>query len=253
MSLEKVFRELTTNDEFKNFIPSQKDTEFEALSESIDKNGCIDPIIVWKGKGIIVDGHHRYEICKPLRIPFAIIEIEFEDEDAVKLWMLQHQLARRNLNNFQRSELVLKFKNALAAKAKENQRAGGGAVPTKSAKPLDTRDDMAIMAGVSPDTISKTERIIKEADEKEIQRLRDGETKINTVFSKLSNREKNKNTDESAALEKRFQSLLKGIDTRIGQISDMETELPFSCREQINTFIMKLMALVDSKNIISAA
>lgn len=253
MSLEKVFRELKVDDEFKNFIPRQKDTEFEALSDSIDKNGCIDPIIVWKGNGILIDGHHRYEICKFRKIPFDIIEMEFEDRDAIKLWILQHQLARRNLNDFQRIELVLRFKDVLAAKAKENQRAAGGAVPMKSAKPFDTRDNMAIMAGVSPDAVSKTERILKEADETEIQRLRDGETKIHTVFSKLSSREKNKNADKSTAVEKKFQSLLKGIDTRIVQISEMDTELPLSCKEQINAFIMKLVALMESKNMISAA
>lgn len=39
------------------------------------------------------------------------------------------------------SELALKLKPLIAAKA--NQRASGGAVPQKSAKPVDTRQELA--------------------------------------------------------------------------------------------------------------
>ena len=34
------------------------------------------------------------------------------------LWMLQNQLGRRNLNNFQRVEIVRKYKEAVKAQAK---------------------------------------------------------------------------------------------------------------------------------------
>lgn len=118
----------------------------------------MDPIVVWKGYDIIVDGHHRYEICKRLQIPYGIREVEFEDREAVKQWMLEHQLVRRNLNNFQRAELVLRYKDVLSAQAKQNQRAAGGALPMKSAKPVDTRAELALRAGVSPDTIGKVEK-----------------------------------------------------------------------------------------------
>lgn len=244
MSLVREFRKLNVDEEFKNLIPRQSDAEFEALSDSIDKNGVIDPIMIWKGTGIIVDGHHRYEICKLRETPFATKEMEFEDRDAVKLWMLQYQLARRTLNHFQRSELVLKFKDILSDKAKENQRAGGGAVPMKSAKPLDTREQMSIMASVSQDTISKVERIIREGDEKTIQSLRDGETKINAVYSKINTQNRDTISDRDA-LEKKIRSLSRGVESMIDKAS--ETELLVPQREMLSALITKLIALVDRK------
>ena len=56
-----------------------------------------------------------------------------------------------------RGELALKRKHIIAAKAKENQKRSGGAVPQKSAEPVETRKELAKIAGVSrwdnaPDT-----------------------------------------------------------------------------------------------------
>jgi hypothetical protein len=42
----------------------------------------------------------------------------------------------------------LKLEDALKVMAKENQRVSGGAVPQKSAKPVETRKEIAKIAGV---------------------------------------------------------------------------------------------------------
>ncbi len=54
-----------------------------------------------------------------------------------------------------RGELALKRKHIIAAKAKENQKRSGGAVPQKSAEPVETRKELAKIAGVSHDTIAR--------------------------------------------------------------------------------------------------
>ncbi len=76
-----------------------------------------------------------------------------------------NQFGRRNLTAFQRSELALRLKPIIQAKAKERQRQGGGdkvseqakAVVQKSAQAVNTslkaRDELAKLAGVSHDTI----------------------------------------------------------------------------------------------------
>ena len=50
---------------------------------------------------------------------------------------------------------ALRLEGVIAARAKANQSAGGGAVPQKSAKPVDTRQEIAKAAGVSHDTVAK--------------------------------------------------------------------------------------------------
>jgi len=68
---------------------------------------------------------------------------------------IDNQFSRRNLTPFARGELALKRKHIIAAKAKENQKRSGGAVPQKSAEPVETRKELAKIAGVSHDTIAR--------------------------------------------------------------------------------------------------
>lgn len=86
---------LKTIPEFKNLIPGLSPQEFRGLEESLQSEGCRDPIVTWKG--IIVDGHNRYQICTSLNIPFTTIEREFTDETEVKIWIIKNQFARRGV------------------------------------------------------------------------------------------------------------------------------------------------------------
>lgn len=61
---------------------------------------------------------------------------------------------------YTRAKLAIELKGLFVEKAKDNQRESGGAVPQKSVKPpIDTQKELAKIAGVSHDTISKVERI----------------------------------------------------------------------------------------------
>jgi len=96
-------------------------------------------------------------------------------EDA-KIWMIQHQLARRNLQPYQRAELALQLEPLLAAQAKANQGTRTDIPPTlaESFTPVDTREELAKAAGVSHDTIRKAKVIAQTADERMKAELRRG-------------------------------------------------------------------------------
>jgi hypothetical protein len=49
--------------EFQRLIPLQSRGELLALEQSIEAEGCRDPLTVWKGKGVVLDGHTRRELC----------------------------------------------------------------------------------------------------------------------------------------------------------------------------------------------
>ena len=72
------------------------------------------------------------------------------------------QLARRNLTPFQRAELALKLKPVIAAKAKENIRAvqnnDAAAAYQKSDRQVHTLPELATIAGISHDTLSRQRR-----------------------------------------------------------------------------------------------
>jgi len=53
--------------EFHDLIPSLTSEELILLEESIIKEGCRDPLVIWQD--IILDGHNRYEICNRHCLP----------------------------------------------------------------------------------------------------------------------------------------------------------------------------------------
>jgi DNA-binding XRE family transcriptional regulator len=91
------------------------------------------------------------------------------------------------LQNFVRAELALRLKPIIQEKAKENQIQSGGAVPQKSAKPIETRIEIAKLAGVSHDTIDKTEKILEKGTTDQIQRAREGGkgNSVNAIFQEI--------------------------------------------------------------------
>ena len=114
--------ELHIDEEFAALIPPLTAAEFSRLEQSILAEGCREAIITWNN--IIVDGHNRYRICKAHHLPYQTVSMNFDDRNAVILWMLQNQLARRNLNDFQRVELVRKCEEAIKTRARERMLAG---------------------------------------------------------------------------------------------------------------------------------
>lgn len=118
---EDKVNELKIDQEFKNLIPPLSVEEKEGLEKSLQLFGCRDKIITWRG--IIIDGHNRYEICTKNEIEFETLSMDydFENEEEVKQWIIKNQFARRNISSYQRSILALQLKESIAAKAKENQ------------------------------------------------------------------------------------------------------------------------------------
>ena len=152
--------DITILPEFQNLIPPLSAEELDQLQNSICADGCIDPLIVWKGKGILLDGHNRYAYCKANGISFKIHELAFYDRDearnhdAARNWIILNQLGRRNLSPDAASTLRGKLYNA----AKKEQGAQPGNSNSKNegatlAPSLKTAAQIAAKTGVSERTI----------------------------------------------------------------------------------------------------
>lgn len=74
--------------------------EYDQLEKNILRDGCVlEPIVVWKGHGVIVDGENRYSICQKHSLNFTVHEMEFADRAQAILWVIGHQVGRRNLDS----------------------------------------------------------------------------------------------------------------------------------------------------------
>lgn len=88
-------------EELKSFITPLSGEELFTLKESILSEGCREPLVIWNKSDqekVLIDGHNRYAICASNNIPFTTRELAFKNIDAVKDWMVDNQLGRRNLS-----------------------------------------------------------------------------------------------------------------------------------------------------------
>ena len=161
------------DEEFKELLIPLKTDEYTELEKSIKEEGCRDSLVIWGKENILLDGHNRYYICKKHNIEFKVFEKDFDSRGDAKAWIIRNQLARRNLSKYERSVLALKYKDIIAKQAKEQQIRKPNSVRQKSdkQKSIDTKKELASIAGVSHDTIHKVEIIKKEAPDKLLKKL----------------------------------------------------------------------------------
>lgn len=211
--------DLVVDKEFDGLLPVLTLEESERLEQSILKNGMLDPIKVWEepgtGRYIIIDGHNRYRILKKHNISLKYWEDykimyadELSDRDAVKQWMLEQQLGRRNLSEAERYEIVQKFKSVFEKKAKENQSSGGKGLPTLSK--VNTRKEMAKAVGVSEGTYQKMDKIMQSDNEDLKQQLREKKVSVDKAYREI------KSTDQAKPITPEQQ--IDKLDKRVNEI-----------------------------------
>ena len=101
--MKKLYN-LQINETIKKIIPPLSSEELRILENNIIRDGCREPICVWKNT--IVDGHNRYSICTKHKIPFDIQEMEFNSFEEMEDWVCVNQLGRRNISEETRKYLI---------------------------------------------------------------------------------------------------------------------------------------------------
>ncbi len=183
--------------EFKNLIPPLEREEYQQLKYSLKEEGCRERIILWNG--MIVDGHNRYEICLKENILYKTTNKKFKDRNEVILWMIDNQLGRRNISKYDRTRLALKKEDILKPIAKENMglSKGKGIKGLQKSVTLNVQKEVAKIAKVSHDTVSKVKYIEERADEKQKRDLSTQKVSINKTWTELKKAENRKNIAES--------------------------------------------------------
>jgi protein gp37 len=175
--------ELVIDAEFKDRIPSMSLEALALLEEGIrDFGGARDPLVVWKRKKILLDGHNRYEICTRLDLPFDVVELEFPSREEAEDWIDRNALGRRNLNpdtaSLIRGRIYNRTKKAVG-------RPEGN--PAESAGL--TAQKLATTFGVKPRTIesdgqfARAVETVKAADPTIEQRVHNGEVSKQSVVA----------------------------------------------------------------------
>ena len=172
--------------------------EFEQLKESIRTEGQHYPVIVSESLEVL-DGHHRFRACLELGIEPDFEVKQFEDKLLEKKFVIEANLRRRHLNNFQLVELavpLLEIERALAKKRQpqsgQNERdlkpelTSDASFPEVESTMGNATEVVAKKAGVSTRTLERGKKIIEKASEDDKQKLREGKTSISKVYREIT-------------------------------------------------------------------
>ena len=202
--------------ELEVLIPPLTSEEFKQLERNILEEGIRDPLVTWNG--ILVDGHNRYRIAQEYDIDFVTVEKEFADMNAVKEWMVNNQLGRRNLPEFVRGELLSYVRNLLRDVGKEklieigktygegHKKEEGLSIIDKGSH--DTRKIFADKLGWSEGKTGMFDVVTKKAPEELKVKLRTGEVNIHQAYKEIKKDEKEQSKTQKAIeiIEKVYES-----------------------------------------------
>ena len=174
--------------EFKALMPPLSTEEYDRLQQNIlaDRK-CHDAVLLWNG--FIVDGFNRFCICVEHGIEFKVEELHFDSKDDAKIWIINHQLGRRNLCDAARIELALCRVEMLKNAARKNlaragsKRVGEPLTKTSDFTKINVKEAIAKEAGVGIGTLQRYMQVKENA--KLLEKLQDGEMKIGTAHRML--------------------------------------------------------------------
>ncbi|MDR0797191.1 MAG: ParB/RepB/Spo0J family partition protein [Nitrososphaerota archaeon] len=188
---------LRLNPQYEKMLPMMSQEEFEQLKESIRTEGQHYPVIVSESLEVL-DGHHRFRACLELGIEPDFEVKHFEDKLLETKFVIEANLRRRHLNNFQLVELavpLLEIEKAIAKKHysqndKNKNYSSPNPVSAESFSEFEptgkTTAAVAKKAGVSTRTLERGKKIIEKASEDDKQKLREGKTSINKVYRDIA-------------------------------------------------------------------
>jgi N6-adenosine-specific RNA methylase IME4 len=176
--------------------------------------GIRDRIIMWHppaGMPCILDGHNRYDIACKHGIGYELESLNLRTLEEAQRWVIDNQLARRNLSAYAKGELGLQLLEIEKRAARERMAEGGrakGSANLPEASKGEARAKAAGAVGVSPRQLDKVLFLNEHADEETKARLRAGETSVHREHVRLKREQRKDEARE--AIESKPQALPDG-------------------------------------------
>lgn len=191
---------ITINPEYSESVRPLSTEEYEALKNSIHEKGLHLPIII-NQDNVILDGHHRFQICKELNIKPRFEVKRFDDPLDEKEFVIEINVKRRQLNIFQKGQEAYKLEDIEKERARQRQLSQLQHVKNNysSLVPIGTNDNnnkeqqekgktaeiVSKKVGISARNYYRIKTIIEEGTEEQKKRLEKGQSKINKEYEKI--------------------------------------------------------------------
>jgi len=158
-------------------LPRMMAEEYQMLKTDIQAHGLLEPIVTYEDS--ILDGRHRYNICKELAVQPVYVEFESLGYNGSPLDFVISKHQRRNLTPDQKAVLADKI---AGLKHGEHQ--------SLTNETLVTLSEALISTGASKGQVGKL-RKIKKDNPKVIELIESGETSINVEYQKTLAKQRN--------------------------------------------------------------
>lgn len=145
--------------EFRNLIDPLSDDELAQLEQNILAEGIRDPLVVWAGEGILIDGHHRLAIAKKHDLSYDVAAVSLPDRTAVKRWIILNQLGQRNMTREQVSYYRGRLYNELKDSHGGDRKSKGKDFTLKN-----TAKEVAQQTGVTDRTVKNDAKYAEAVD-----------------------------------------------------------------------------------------
>jgi len=216
---------LEIKEEFKKLIPPLTAEEFKQLEQNCLDEGIREKIITWDG--FIIDGHNRFEIATRWNLDYQTENKHFENENDVKIWMIDNQNGRRNLTDGWKYKLQQNRKEILLEKGKQNMSLGGELKEALSTidKPLpkhDTRKEIAKALDWSTGKVAMADIVFKKATPELEEKVLNNEVTINQAYQEIKKEEKKAEYKEKV-LEARIETKINESIKQGNSLEILET------------------------------
>lgn len=189
------------DEKFDRLTPVSKE-ELTALENAIVADGEIfNPIVVWQGQEIVVDGHSRLQILKKHpKLKYTVKEVVFKDWQEVMIWIVEHHISRRSFTLWQKLEMALNCEEywAARAEAKKNQgtRTDLKSPGDKKSQSVDVNQIIADKVGCGKTTVTMFKTVFQKASETVKQQCREGSKSIKSAYESLPGKKEKKHTSK---------------------------------------------------------
>lgn len=181
--------QIQTKKEYEKLVPPVPKEEYLQLKNSIQNNGLYLPIII-NEKGIVLDGHHRFRVCKELGINPKTQTKKFQNKTDEIIFVGESNLHRRQLTPLQRIELVSKLEPYYKDKANQRMILGKKVDPKEKLPEGQVRDILGSKANVSGKQYEKGKKILETRNEDLISEVLSGNKTINKAYHEITKEEK---------------------------------------------------------------
>ena len=155
-------------------FPAMNLDEFNALKQSIQRNGQSEPILLFRGQ--VVDGRHRLKACQELGIEPKVETLSVKTYEQAKSMAFARNINRRNLTTGQR---------ALMAAALCTRKPGQAKFSAATEPPL-SQTQAADLFAVSRDSVQRAVKVYCDGGKELNRQLASGETTLNEAHVEVT-------------------------------------------------------------------